>query len=143
MTTDQDAGGSRGALGFVRALDLSESIAGQFCCRMLADYGAEVTLVEPPRGSVTRTMGPFRDKSKAESFLFEHLNVGKNSVIVDQTSSEGLALLRDFAKAADVVVVPAGFDRSSLRAANPDIIIATVSPFGEGTPKSHWRGTEM
>ncbi len=50
MTSDQDAAGSPGALGFVRVLDLSESIAGQFCCRMLADYGADVTLVEPPRG---------------------------------------------------------------------------------------------
>jgi crotonobetainyl-CoA:carnitine CoA-transferase CaiB-like acyl-CoA transferase len=39
--------------------------------------------------------------------------------------------------------VPAGFDRAALRAVNPDCIINTVSPFGEGTPKSHWRGTEM
>lgn len=140
MTSDHDA---LGALGFVRVLDLSESIAGQFCCRMLADYGADVTLVEPPGGSVTRTMGPFRDNGKTESFLFEHLNVGKNSVVVDQATAEGQALLRDLAKAADVVVVPAGFDRVALRAVNAKLIIATVSPFGEGTPKSHWRGTEM
>ena len=37
------------ALGNYRVLDLSESTAGQFCGRMLADYGARVTLVEPPR----------------------------------------------------------------------------------------------
>ena len=143
MTSNQDGVRSPGALGFVRVLDLSESIAGQFCCRMLADYGADVTLVEPPRGSVTRAMGPFREQGNAELFLFEHLNVGKNSVVVDQASAEGRSLLNDLAKASDVVVVPAGFDRSSLRAANPKLIIATVSPFGEGTPKSHWRGTEM
>src|SRR5437016_11494079 len=97
MTSTQDATHSPGALGFVRVLDLSESIAGQFCCRMLADYGAEVALLEPPQGSVTRTMGPFRDQGKAESFLFEHLNAGKSSVVVDQTSADGKALLADLA----------------------------------------------
>jgi crotonobetainyl-CoA:carnitine CoA-transferase CaiB-like acyl-CoA transferase len=133
------------ALGFIRVLDLSENIAGQFCCRMLADYGADVTLVEPPNGSVTRHMGPFRETSGTtkESLLFEHLNIGKNSVVVDQKSAAGQALLCDLAKTADVIVVPAGFDRAALRAVNPDCIINTVSPFGEGTPRSHWRGTEM
>jgi len=133
------------ALGFVRVLDLSENIAGQFCCRMLADYGADVTLVEPPNGSVTRQMRPFRQGAgpTRESLLFEHLNLGKSSVVVDQKSAEGRALLRDLVKTADVIVVPAGFDRAALRAVNPDCIINTVSPFGEGTPRSHWRGTEM
>lgn len=129
------------ALGFIRVLDLAENIAGQFCCRMLADYGAEVTLVEPPGGSATRHQGPFR--GTGESLLFEHLNLGKNSVVIDQTTVEGRGLLADLAQAADVIIVPAGFDRAALRAANPNSIINTVSPFGEGTPKSHWRGTEM
>ena len=40
-----------GALRGLRVLDLSDSIAGQFCCRMMADFGARVTLVEPPAGS--------------------------------------------------------------------------------------------
>ena len=44
---------------------------------------------------------------------------------------------------ADVIVVPAGFDRAWLRECNPGGIINTVSPFGEGTSKSRWRGTEM
>jgi crotonobetainyl-CoA:carnitine CoA-transferase CaiB-like acyl-CoA transferase len=142
-TITPDAGTT--ALGFIRALDLSESVAGQFCCRMLADYGADVTLVEPPQGSATRRMGPFRESAGAQprSLLFEHLNLGKGSVVVDQTSAAGGDLLRDLARAADVVVVPAGFDRAALRSANPSCIIATISPFGEGTPKSHWRGTEM
>ncbi len=133
------------ALGFIRVLDLSESIAGQFCCRMLADYGADVTLVEPPEGSATRRMGPFREGSGAapQSHLFEHLNLGKGSVVVDRASAAGRDLLRDLVRAADVVVVPAGLDRSGLRDANPNCIIAVVSPFGEDAPKSHWRGTEM
>jgi crotonobetainyl-CoA:carnitine CoA-transferase CaiB-like acyl-CoA transferase len=142
-TTPPNAGTT--ALGFIRALDLSESIAGQFCCRMLADYGADVTLVEPPQGSATRRMAPFRESAGAErqSLLFEHLNLSKNSLIIDRTTAAGRDLLRDLARNSDVVVVPAGFDRAALRGASPTCIIATVSPFGEGTPKSHWRGTEM
>ncbi len=63
--------------------------------------------------------------------------------MVDRTTAAGRALLRDLAASADVVVVPGDFDRDPLRSASPNCIIATVSPFGEGTPKSHWRGTEM
>jgi crotonobetainyl-CoA:carnitine CoA-transferase CaiB-like acyl-CoA transferase len=112
---------------------------------MLADYGADVTLVEPPSGSVTRKLGPFRDHTAEppESLLFEHLNLGKSSVVVDQSTATGRDLLRDLARAADVVVVPVDVDRAALRDASPNCIIATVSPFGEGTSKSHWRGTEM
>lgn len=130
------------ALGAFRVFDLSESIAGQFCCRMLADYGAEVTLLEPPEGSVTRCLPPFGGDG-AVSPLFHHLNLGKNSLIVDSATTEGRALLIDLAKVADVFVVPAGFDRASLRKANPRLIVAVVSPFGEDGPKRDWRGTEM
>ena len=132
------------ALGFIRVLDLSESIAGQFCCRMLADYGADVTLIEPPQGSVTRTMGPFREGGgKRDSLLFEHLNVGKSSVVVDPATAQGRELLLDLAKIADVLVVPAGFDRVAVRSVNAKCIINTVSPFGEDGPMKDWRGTEM
>jgi crotonobetainyl-CoA:carnitine CoA-transferase CaiB-like acyl-CoA transferase len=132
------------ALGAFRVFDLSESIAGQFCCRMLADYGAEVTLVEPPEGSITRRLPPFgRDGADTASALFHHLNLGKNSLVVDHTTAEGRALLGELAKVADVFVVPAGFDRASLRALNPKLIVAVVSPFGEDGPKRDWRGTEM
>ena len=130
------------ALGAFRMFDLSESIAGQFCCRMLADYGAEVTLVEPPEGSVTRRLPPFGD-GPSGSPLFHHLNLGKSSLVVDRTTAEGRALLDDLAKVADVFVVPAGFDRAGLRKLNPQLIVAVVSPFGEDGPMRDWRGTEM
>jgi crotonobetainyl-CoA:carnitine CoA-transferase CaiB-like acyl-CoA transferase len=141
--TGMNESSSQSALGFIRVLDLSESVAGQYCCRMLADYGAEVVLVEPPSGSVTRKMGPFRDAAETDSVLFFHLNLNKSSVVVDQASDGGGSLLSDLARSADVVVVPAGFDRSVLRNANPRCIVCVVSPFGEDGPMKHWRGTEM
>ncbi len=136
---------SPGALSSYRVFDLSESIAGQYCCRMLADYGAEVTLLEPPGGAMTRRIGPFREEQGAEqeSLLFFHLNLGKTSMLIDQGTEQGRMLLVELARAADVLVVPAGFDRKALKAANPRLIIAVVSPFGEDGPKRTWRGTEM
>jgi len=47
-----------GALEGVKVLDLSEDIAGSFCARLLADYGAEVLKIEPPGGAALRRMGP-------------------------------------------------------------------------------------
>ena len=134
-----------GALGFVRALDLSESIAGQFCCRMLADYGADVTLVEPPSGSVMRSVGPFRETGGGvrESLLFQHLNLGKRSVAIDPETEDGKALFAELASAADVIVAPAGFDKAALHRINPDCIVNIVSPFGDDGPKRHWRGAEI
>lgn len=134
-----------GALNFAHVLDLSESVAGQFCCRMLADYGAEVTLIEPPTGSVIRSKGPFHDADGPgrESQLFFHLNLGKKSMVVDQATESGRQLLLSLARKADVIVIPLGVDREALRTASPNAIVATVSPFGEDGPMRDWRGTEM
>lgn len=133
------------ALGFVQVLDLSENIAGQYCCRMLADYGAEVLLIEPPAGSAVRRMGPFQETpgAESESLLFHNLNLGKSSIVIDQTTAEGMQNLERLIKTADIIIAPAGFDRTHARSINPHCIINTVSPFGEGSPKSSWRGSEM
>jgi crotonobetainyl-CoA:carnitine CoA-transferase CaiB-like acyl-CoA transferase len=142
MTADHE---ERVALGFLNVLDLSENIAGQFCARMLADYGATVTLVEPAEGSAIRRRGPFREESGDEpvSILFEHLNLGKQAVAIDQDTTAGRDLVLDLARTADVIVAPAGFDKAQCRAANPDCIVSIVSPFGEDGPKRSWRGSEM
>jgi len=133
------------ALGFIRVLDLSENVAGQFCCRMLADHGADVTLVEPPAGSALRAEGPFRETAdgQRESLLFEHLNLGKKSVALDPETEDGMALFAELAAAADVIVAPAGFDKAALHRINPNCIVNIVSPFGDDGPKRHWRGAEI
>lgn len=55
----QQAPSSHGPLDGVKVLDLSEDIAGSFCGRLLADYGADVLKLEPPTGASLRRMGPF------------------------------------------------------------------------------------
>jgi len=129
------------ALGHLRVLDLSESIAGQYCARMLADFGAEVMLIEPPGGSAIRRMGPFR--ASGESHLFLHLNLGKQNAMIDHTTPDGWARLLAMAKDADAIIVPAGVDRDALAKANPQAVICLCSDFGVDGPRAHWRGGEM
>ncbi len=131
------------ALQGIRVLDLSQSIAGQFCGRMLADYGAEVTLVEPPGGSALRRQGPFRDAEARHSLLFFHNNTGKTSVTLDISTLSGRERLTALARGADVVIVEPGMDPVVLRAANPDCVLATISGFGTDGPYRQWQGTEM
>lgn len=126
------------ALEHLRVLDLSENIAGQYCSRLLADFGAQVTLIEPPGGSVIRKQGPFR-KADGSSLLFFHLNLGKKSATVAQNS----CALSAMAAQADIILVPPCIDRAALRNANPSAIIALVSDFGDDGPLARWQGTEM
>ncbi len=132
-----------GALARLRVLDLSESVAGQFCCRMMADFGAHVTLIEPPAGSSIRNMEPFDPRDRSQSLLFFHINLGKHSVALDWSTPDGWAKLLDLAKSADAVVVGPGIDRAALERANPDCVVALVSDFGNDGPYRHWRGSEM
>lgn len=133
-----------GALSGLRVLDLSDCVAGQFCCRMMADFGAEVILVEPAAGSTVRTMPPFDPaKDGLGSLLFFHLNLGKQSIVIDRTTDAGRAKLLDLVKSADAVVVGLDADRDALQRANPSCIVTLVSDFGDDGPCRHWRGSEM
>jgi len=132
------------ALEGFRVLDLSESVAGQFCCRMLADFGADVTLVEPPQGSSLRAMPPFDPQPNGlGSLLFFHLNLGKHSIGLDMQSREGWSKLLELAASVDVIVVGPGLDRAALERASSNCVVALVSDFGDDGPYAHWRGSEM
>ncbi len=133
-----------GALDRFRVLDLSESVAGQFCGRMLADYGAHVTLIEPPAGSLIRHLGPTDAANPTgPSMLFFHLNHGKTSLSLDVKQPSGWKILLALAAKADVLIVGPGIDRAALQAANPQAVIAFVSGFGDDGPFANWKGSEM
>jgi len=133
--------GMTGALAGIRVLDLSESVAGQFCGRMLADYGASVTLVEPPEGSALRRSAPFHPDGSSLRFL--HLNTGKDSITLNRAVPSGAVLFDELARGADVVITGPGPDRAALRAVNPRLITSLVSDFGDDGPLRHWTGTEL
>ena len=68
-----------GVFDGVKVLDLSEDIAGSFCARLLADYGADVLKLEPPGGAALRKMGPFfgDDPHPEKSLFFLVMNLNK------------------------------------------------------------------
>ena len=95
-----------GALDGVKVLDLSEDIAGSFCARLLADYGADVLKLEPPGGAALRRMGPFyHDEPHPEkSLFFLLLNLNKKGATLNLETSAGQAILKRLAQHVDVIV---------------------------------------
>jgi crotonobetainyl-CoA:carnitine CoA-transferase CaiB-like acyl-CoA transferase len=126
------------ALGGIRVLDLSTSVAGQYCGKLLAGYGADCVLAEPADGTPTRRVGPYvaTGQSSTRSTLFRHLNQGKSSMVDD-----GSGHVAAVAALADVVIRD---DASPLRFALPDTAIeCAIGEFPRDSDYSAWRGSEM
>ncbi len=125
-------------------LDASESVAGQYCSRMFADFGADVTIVEPPGGSMLRRSPPFDPSPDGVgSLLFFHLNLGKRSIVLDRATSAGCDGLYEHARHADVVVVGPDFDTQRIMQSNPKCVVAVICDFEPASPYGNWRGCEM
>ena len=129
------------ALDWLTVIEVAEFIRGPFCAKLLADLGATVIKIEPPRvGDIARTRGPFpQDQPHPErSGMFQYLNTNKLGVTLDLASAEGRRMLRRLVERADVVVTDKsrkecaalGLDYASLKAIKADLILTTVTPFG-------------
>jgi crotonobetainyl-CoA:carnitine CoA-transferase CaiB-like acyl-CoA transferase len=129
----------------IRVLDLSRVLAGPWCTQLLADLGAEVIKLERPgSGDDTRHWGPpwHGEGDERVAAYFLSANRGKKSAAIDFSQAEGAALVRELALRADVVVenfkVGAlrkfGLDAKSLRVANPRLVHASITGFGQDGP---------
>jgi crotonobetainyl-CoA:carnitine CoA-transferase CaiB-like acyl-CoA transferase len=125
----------------VKVLDLSRVLAGPLCTMLLGDLGASVLKVErPDGGDETRGWGPPFDE-RGESAYFLSINRNKLGLTADLGSESDVALLRELAAGADVVVEnfrPGtlerhGLDPGALRAVNPGLIWCTITGFGAGS----------
>jgi CoA:oxalate CoA-transferase len=126
----------------IRVLDLSRVLAGPFCAMNLADLGAEVIKIEMPgRGDDSRGFAP-QIPNSTDSGYYYSINRGKRSVTLDLRKAEGAEILLELAKHCDVVVEnfsPGTMDRfqlgwERLQAANPRIILCSISGFGQTGP---------
>jgi CoA:oxalate CoA-transferase len=133
-------------------VDLSQGVAGPFCAAILAEHGASVVKVEPPGGDPTRRRGPFPgDRPDPEcSGLFLHLNRNKRGVVVDPGRPEGVDLVHGLVAAADVVIdswipgtAPAGLEPEALRRGRSDLVVTSVTPFGQTGPYAGYAMTEI
>jgi crotonobetainyl-CoA:carnitine CoA-transferase CaiB-like acyl-CoA transferase len=127
-----------GPLAGILVADFSRVLAGPYASMLLADMGADVVKVESPRGDDTRTwVPPVRD---GISTYFLGVNRNKRSLALDFADAAEVALARELAARADVVLEnfkPGGLDRFGLgydeiAARNPAIIYASISGFGTG-----------
>ncbi len=132
---------SEGPLNGIRVLDLTNVLAGPFCCHQLAHLGADVIKVEVPgSGDLARVLGADPELNAAlmgVSFLAQ--NAGKRSVTINLKSPDGVALLKRLVERADVLVEnfrPGVMNRLGvgpdvLRAVNPRLIYCAISGFGQ------------
>jgi crotonobetainyl-CoA:carnitine CoA-transferase CaiB-like acyl-CoA transferase len=114
------------ALTGIRIVELAETVAGEYCGKLLADFGAEVIKVEAPEcGSPTRAMAPVRAGGSDASALFAYLNTNKRSVVLDTERVHKLI------GSADAVIE----DRASgWSDRHPSVVFCSITPFGNEAP---------
>ncbi|MDJ0317467.1 CaiB/BaiF CoA transferase family protein [Arthrobacter antibioticus] len=136
-------------LNGIRILDLSRALAGPYATALLSDLGATIIKTESIRGGdSSRSWPPFEDD---HSLYFDSANRGKESIAIDFYSPAGRDLLWQLAMSADVVVEnfrpgvlsTMGLDPQELRAAKPELIIASVSGFGATGPLAQAPGLDQ
>ncbi len=136
-------------LAGVRVVELGQMVAAPYCAKILADLGADVIKVEPPGGDAARRRGPSaNDTAHPEpSGLFLYLNTNKQGITLDPCSHEGARLFRELCRGVDVLVEDTppgwlaqwGIGDGQLSAANPRLIVASITPFGQDGPHRDWK----
>lgn len=136
---------SNGPLAGYRVLDLGSTVAGPFCARLLADFGAEVVKVEDLAGDPLRNLGEtFRGKSLYATTLLRN----KRIVSINLRSKDGQDIVRKLVPHFDIVVEnfrPGmlekwGLGYEDLRKVRPDLIMTRISGFGQTGPMSQRPG---
>jgi crotonobetainyl-CoA:carnitine CoA-transferase CaiB-like acyl-CoA transferase len=138
-------------LAGLRVLDISQVMAGPFCCMLLGDMGADVIKIEPPKtGDSTRHSMGFRLKG-ADSPGFLALNRNKRSITLNLKDEADREVLYALVKTADILVENArpgvaarlGIDYDTLSAINPRLVYASISGFGQTGPWSQRPGFDL
>jgi len=133
----------------LQVLDLTRVMSGPFCTAMMADLGAEIVKIEMPDfGEEGRHFAPYVN---GESTYFALLNRGKKSVTINLKTPEGIAIIRDLSRTADVLVEnfrPGVMERlglgvTEMQADNPRLIYASISGFGQQGPYADWPAFDL
>lgn len=144
-TTSTTPAPAAGPLAGLRVLEMGSTVAGPFCGRLLADFGAEVVKIEDPAGDPVRTMGKrFHGKSLYAASIFRN----KALLALDLRQTRGREIARDMAQQADVLIEnfrPGsleswGLGYEQLSAVNPGLVMVRISGFGQDGPYSQRAG---
>ncbi len=136
----------------VRVIELGDEVSA-YAGKLLAGLGADVIKVEPPEGCPTRNIGPFYEDEPGleRSLYWWHYSIGKRSLTLDLTTEDGRSTLLQLLTSADLFldarpksdIDKHGPDEEVVREANPDIVIARMSPFGDDGPWADYRGSDL
>ena len=128
-----------GPLSGIRVLELGSTVAGPFCGRLFADFGAEVIKVEPSEGDAVRTMGK---RYQGHSLYASSILRNKSLISVDLRSEEGQSIVRKLVEKCDVVIEnfrPGALEKwglgyDDLSKINPSLVMVRISGFGQTGP---------
>ena len=138
-----------GPLSGITIIDLSRILAGPYCTLLLAELGARVIKVEPPRqGDDARHYGPFKN---GKSAYFVSVNRGKESIALDLKSPAGREIFERLLDKADALVEnfrpgtmeKLGYGWDSLHPRYPRLVYAAASGFGHTGPYSRYPAYDM
>jgi benzylsuccinate CoA-transferase BbsE subunit len=141
----------KSALLPIRILDLTEGgcmLGG----KLFADVGADVIKIEPPGGSVSRIQPYYKNiKAPEKSLFWFAYNTNKRGITLNLLKAEGREIFQKLAKAADIILESsnAGYmdglklGYKDVCQVKPDIIYASISPFGQTGPKSHYIASDL
>lgn len=137
----------------MRVLDLTHHVAGPYCAKLLADFGADVIKVERPGGDPARSLPPFpNDEPHPErSLLFSYLNTSKKSVTLNLKTPAGKSLFEKLLIDSDIVVenfaprvMPSlDLDYDTLAAINPSLVMVSISNFGQTGPYRDYKAADI
>jgi crotonobetainyl-CoA:carnitine CoA-transferase CaiB-like acyl-CoA transferase len=141
-----------GPLVDLRILDLTQALAGPFCTMLLADLGADVIKVEPPRGDMARYLGPHPEDREGCDYggYFASINRNKRSIVLDLKSETDRDTFLRVADTVDAVVENArvgvmdrlGVGYDVLHARQPRLVYAAIRGFGDprtgASPYADW-----
>ena len=141
------------ALEGLTIIEVGTRGAASYGAKMLADLGADVIKVEPPTGDPDRALGPFpggkAHPEKSGTYLY--LNTNKLGVTLDIAGDKGREVLGKLAAKADALIhdyppaeaEAAGLTYDVIRAANPDIVMTSVTPFGQTGPQKDFKANDL
>lgn len=132
-----------GPLKGIRVIDITSMITGPLCSQQLGDLGADVIKIEPTHGEVARWMAP--PTAAGITGFYAQMNRNKRSLAVDLKSPDGIAIIKQLAGTADILVenfrsgvadrLGIGYD--ALSAINEKLIYVSISGFGPNGPYAH------
>ncbi|WP_162846142.1 CaiB/BaiF CoA transferase family protein [Seongchinamella sediminis] len=144
---------SSGALDGIKVVDFGQMVSAPFCAKLFSDYGADVIKVELPAGDAARRTGPFpQDIPHLEkSGLFFVNNSNKRGITCDVATAAGKKLFLRLLEWADVLIennlprqmLDWGLDWDTLSSVNENLVVISITPFGQTGPYSGWNAYDL